>query len=404
MLPKDDGLTRRGFTGHETLAAIGLVHMNGRIYDPALGRFLQADPYVQSGSDLQGLNRYAYVLNNPLSAVDPSGHYVFRLAAAVFTAGAGPVTKVIAFTVAGFADAMVAGADFGQAVRSGMISGITAAAFSSLAVNLPVAETFEDQLLQGASYGFVGGVTSVIGGGRFGHGFVSAGLGAGFGGPLVKRLVERGLSVATARTIAATLIGGTSSAATGGKFANGAAWAAFSAAASLKVAEARSRASSAGGDPHSRNEALSNEELISITMDADVEPSARQLDRLSQLMESDPQKAIRYAEKIFGLKTERITQGIHVGKGGGTAEYFVQDGGRIEIYRGAFEDYDGNPGVLGSVIFHELLHDVLPLTDSNHARIYELELKLQHRFMYGEKYLRQTKNMLRYYKSRATAN
>ncbi len=235
VLPKDDGLTRRGFTGHETLAAIGLVHMNGRIYDPALGRFLQADPYVQSGSDLQGLNRYAYVLNNPLSAVDPSGHYVFRLAAAVLTAGAGPVTKIIAFTVAGFADAMVAGADFGQAVRSGMISGITAAAFSSLSANLPVAETFEDQLLHGASYGFVGGVTSVIGGGRFGHGFVSAGLGAGFGGPLVKRLVERGLSVAAARTIAATLIGGTSSAATGGKFANGAAWAAFSAAASEVV-------------------------------------------------------------------------------------------------------------------------------------------------------------------------
>ena len=70
VLPKDDGATRRGFTGHGTLGAVGLVHMNGRIYDPALGRFLQADPYVQSASDLQGLNRYAYVLMLYPCAID----------------------------------------------------------------------------------------------------------------------------------------------------------------------------------------------------------------------------------------------------------------------------------------------------------------------------------------------
>ncbi len=59
VLPRDDGATRCGFTGHETLGAVGLVHMNGRIHYAALARFLPADPYVQSGSDLQGLNRYA---------------------------------------------------------------------------------------------------------------------------------------------------------------------------------------------------------------------------------------------------------------------------------------------------------------------------------------------------------
>ena len=126
VLPKDDGATRRGFTGHETLGAVGLVHMNGRIYDPALGRFLQADPYVQSGSDLQGLNRYAYVLNNPLNAVDPSGHFVFTLTAVALTAKAKIGWVILAATLGGFADAMVAGADFGQALRAGLISGITA--------------------------------------------------------------------------------------------------------------------------------------------------------------------------------------------------------------------------------------------------------------------------------------
>ena len=36
--------TRQGFTGHEMLDNVGLVHMNGRVYDPGLGRFLSADP------------------------------------------------------------------------------------------------------------------------------------------------------------------------------------------------------------------------------------------------------------------------------------------------------------------------------------------------------------------------
>lgn len=59
--------THRGFTGHEMLDAIGLVHMGGRVYDPLTGRFLSPDPFVQSPDNLQNLNRYSYVLNNPLS-------------------------------------------------------------------------------------------------------------------------------------------------------------------------------------------------------------------------------------------------------------------------------------------------------------------------------------------------
>ncbi len=64
---------QRGFTGHEHLAELGLVHMNGRIYDPHLGRFLQADPIIQAPQNAQSHNRYAYVMNSPLSYSDPSG-------------------------------------------------------------------------------------------------------------------------------------------------------------------------------------------------------------------------------------------------------------------------------------------------------------------------------------------
>ena len=65
--------TRRGFTFHEHLDNIGIVHMNGRAYDPTIGRFLSADPFVTQPFDSQGFNRYSYVNNNPLSLVDPSG-------------------------------------------------------------------------------------------------------------------------------------------------------------------------------------------------------------------------------------------------------------------------------------------------------------------------------------------
>ncbi len=47
--------------------------MNGRVYDPEIGRFLSADPFVQYPESTQGYNRYTYVGNNPLSYVDPSG-------------------------------------------------------------------------------------------------------------------------------------------------------------------------------------------------------------------------------------------------------------------------------------------------------------------------------------------
>jgi RHS repeat-associated protein len=67
------GTTRRGFTEHTMLDNLNLVHMNGRVYDPIIGRFLSADPLIDGVMNTQGWNRYSYVKNNPLSFIDPSG-------------------------------------------------------------------------------------------------------------------------------------------------------------------------------------------------------------------------------------------------------------------------------------------------------------------------------------------
>jgi len=50
--------------------------MNGRMYDPIIGRMLSPDPYVPNGTYTQDFNRYTYARNNPLSYVDPDGEFV----------------------------------------------------------------------------------------------------------------------------------------------------------------------------------------------------------------------------------------------------------------------------------------------------------------------------------------
>lgn len=65
--------TSRGYTGHEMMDEVGLVNMNGRVYDPAISRFLSADPYIQSPDNLQSYNRYSYGFNSPLNGTDPTG-------------------------------------------------------------------------------------------------------------------------------------------------------------------------------------------------------------------------------------------------------------------------------------------------------------------------------------------
>jgi len=67
-------LTNRGFTDHEHLDDAELIHMNGRVYDYNLGRFLSVDPFIQALGNSQSLNPYSYIMNNPLAGSDPSGY------------------------------------------------------------------------------------------------------------------------------------------------------------------------------------------------------------------------------------------------------------------------------------------------------------------------------------------
>ncbi len=67
--------TNRGYTGHEHIENTDYIHMNARIYDPDIGRFMSADTMIPYMYNSQSFNRYSYVRNNPLKYIDPTGHW-----------------------------------------------------------------------------------------------------------------------------------------------------------------------------------------------------------------------------------------------------------------------------------------------------------------------------------------
>jgi len=240
-----DTLTHHGFTGHEELDESGLIHMNGRVYSPLTTRFISPDPFVQDPSDLQSLNRYSYVLNNPLVHTDPSGYWnrkdqgYLRLAVAiaVTVASSGAAASAVGATEGtSFATAFAAASSAQQAsammilissgytagfIESGNLKGAVLGALDA-GVSFGIGSEFPEpgSFANVAGHATAGGVMSVLQGGKFGHGFVSAGLSAA-----INPHIDLGSKFANG--IAASIVGGTISKVTGGKFANGALSTAF---------------------------------------------------------------------------------------------------------------------------------------------------------------------------------
>jgi len=200
------------------LGCSGIIHMNGRIYDPTLGRFLQADPFIQAPDNSQSYNRYSYVLNNPLSYTDPSGYFFKKLWKGIKKFASIIVAAVISFycpTCAGWAIGMISGAA-GAALNGGnILQGALLGAFTG-GLGGPM-----NSVASFITNGLVGGIASKVSGGKFSHGFWAAGLSGLAGGQIGK------IGSPLGRIVTRSIIGGTISKLTGGKFANGAVGAAM---------------------------------------------------------------------------------------------------------------------------------------------------------------------------------
>jgi RHS repeat-associated protein len=217
---------RRGFTSHEHIDHVGLIHMGGRVYDPEIGRFLSPDPYVQFPASTQGFNRYAYVSNNPLSYTDPSGYFLKKLGKiAGIAMNLVPGMQLSNVWLHGFVSGFLASGGQANAGLLGMMSAGIANQVGALAD----ASKLND-FSRAALHGVTQGAIARAGGGRFGDGALGA-----FSGSILSFIPEAaagpygtgGEAARIGRMVAAAVVGGTASKIGGGKFANGAWSAAF---------------------------------------------------------------------------------------------------------------------------------------------------------------------------------
>ncbi len=232
-----DALQNRGFGGHEHLDLFEMINMNGRMYDPVLGRFLSPDPLIQAPDFTQSLNRYSYCLNNPLSLIDPSGYSWFSrnwkslvaacvgIAASVITAGgaSGLGIAIIAGAVGGaasaFTNALLNGANVGEILKSTIGGGLMGA----LSGGLNYYAGGGDFLLRLVKHSCFDAAMEGIQGGNMLHGFISGAINGASDTFIGGMDMAKGLRIACN-----AVIGGTVSEIGGGKFANGAITSAFS--------------------------------------------------------------------------------------------------------------------------------------------------------------------------------
>ena len=196
----------RGYCGHEMMPEFGLINMNGRLYDPVLGRFLSPDNYVQMPDFSQNFNRYSYCLNNPLKYTDPSGELF------------GIDDAIIAFALYNAASSMMQAAYNGESVwKAGGLSLLSSAASYGIGETFGSVGSFGKELFRAGAHGLAGGAISALGGGSFLSGFSSSALASGIGSFAQGVNMNQALMVATT-----TAMGAIGAWATGGDWVEGA--------------------------------------------------------------------------------------------------------------------------------------------------------------------------------------
>jgi RHS repeat-associated protein len=244
--------TTRGFTNQEELGVSGLVHLNGRIYDPLFGRMMSADPTVPDPLNAQAWNRYSYVGNDPLTFTDPNGfswlstifHDIATFFRAIF---ANPIVRAIvqiaiaailsaagqfqfsAVVLAAAASAAIvtglSGGKLSQILRASIIAAVTAAAFLEVGTltsvdGQPPAFGTDLYAENVAGHAAVGCLSAVASGGECGPGALAAGAGAAVAPFALKASLIGGTAISG-------IVGGLASVAGGGKFVDGAVTGAF---------------------------------------------------------------------------------------------------------------------------------------------------------------------------------
>lgn len=187
----------RGYTGHEMLPEFGLINMNGRLYDPMLGRFLSPDNFVQMPDFSQSFNRYSYCVNNPLKYNDPSGEFWHLILGAII---GGTMNLIMNapnvdnfweglgyFGIGATAGALSAG--IGSGVNVAMAGGSFGAGFMGTAAGIS-STGFIAGALTGAASGFTGAFITSAGNSWMNGASFGDGLAEGFMGGTISAITS----------------------------------------------------------------------------------------------------------------------------------------------------------------------------------------------------------------------
>lgn len=256
----------RGYAGHEEIASARFVHMDGRVYDPHAGIFLSPDLMTQSLTDDRTLNRYTYVLNNPLRYVDPTGYGWFSSAVNAIGNALGSAANAVGSALSSAAQAagawlqqnwrevVVVGVAIGVSILTagtaspilaGMIAGATVAGGSAALYGGSIGDVLK-AAITGAIFGTLGGgISEAFAAGSWESVFAQGSLrgfeNAGNAGNFLQAFGVGALSAlepdvqdiagfsgaAIVQIGAQAALNGTISAIEGNKFANGALWGAY---------------------------------------------------------------------------------------------------------------------------------------------------------------------------------
>ncbi|MBN1184619.1 MAG: RHS repeat-associated core domain-containing protein [Bacteroidales bacterium] len=183
----EDRLFDRGFTGHEHLDAFGLINMNGRVYDPILGRMLSPDNYIGYPGYAGNYDRYAYALNNPINFIDPDGNNPALLVAGIFALWNAINSGVMSAQSPG-------GWDWNAFARGATVGFVSSAVGSAFGYVTSTAMTSVNGCLAGFVFGglsgavtggVVGGLTNAAMGGDFAQGLKEGAITGGISGAIM---------------------------------------------------------------------------------------------------------------------------------------------------------------------------------------------------------------------------
>ncbi len=208
---------------------------------------MQADPHIDGATQVGGFNRYAYLKNNPLNSTDPTGFFNLEDEINNGLQEIKPYTGAILFTAFAFmcpacltqlvplltmslisagGNAVVNNLPTAERDKSLLKAGLSSAAFFGLGQIFAQVESASIWLREGgvlhiASHATLGGIISDLDGGKFAHGFWSAGITKGLTPYFAGIGNTHILGINVTEALIAGLLGGTISDLTGGKFASG---------------------------------------------------------------------------------------------------------------------------------------------------------------------------------------